>query len=113
MVDPVAVPDPAKGVPAKFRTGVALASLVAGILALILAFGGYQAIPFALLAIALGGVGWWATTQNPHLQGRYQAIAGVLIGVLALVTAILAGAGILERERSCYRDSGYTVCTDD
>lgn len=71
----------------KPRTGMAIASLVLGILALLTCWapiGSYAAVIMALLAVIFGIVGVRRTS------GRGMAIAGLILGGLALVVSVLA-----------------------
>ncbi len=70
----------------KPRTGMAIASLVLGILAILAAwfpFVSYAAVVMALLAVIFGVIGVRRTS------GRGMAIAGLILGGIALVASVL------------------------
>jgi hypothetical protein len=108
---PANVPDPSSGVAAKYRTGVSLASLIFGILAMVMSSTFRGALTFSLIAVVLGAIGWYATSRDPLRQGRYQALAGMAIGVLALVVASLSLGDDDDRGRVCTTNRvGETRC---
>jgi hypothetical protein len=59
-------------------SGMAVASLVLGIISLLLN-------PLAILAIIFGGVALSQTSHNPTLGGRGMAIAGLVLGIIVVV----------------------------
>lgn len=71
--------------------GLGVASMVCGILALLLSCCvPYLPIILAIVAIALGGVG---INKN---SGKNMAIAGLVCGVVSLIPGILLVAGVLS-----------------
>jgi uncharacterized protein (DUF1499 family) len=77
---------------AAFAAGPALAQLRAD--SAFVAFRIFLlALPFGLLALLFGCVGWWRTRPSTGRGGRASALAGVLLGALPLaVVAVLAGS---------------------
>ena len=84
--------------PASGRNGLAVASLVLGILSLPLCF---LFVP-ALLAVIFGIIALSQIKGNPGQAGRGQAIAGLILGGISLgfivVAIILAGSATWEFE---------------
>lgn len=83
----------------KPTSGLGVASLVTGIIALFSAFVpllNLLSFPFVLLAVIFGGVGIWQTVKGTK-GGKGIAIAGLVLGVLALVVTVAmyatAGSG--------------------
>lgn len=76
------------------ENGVATASLVLGVVALVLSWIpilGLVGVPLGLLAIGLGILGWvWAGRRG----GLGRAIAGITCGVIALLLAALVTAAL-------------------
>ena len=66
--------------------GLATASLVLGIIAIPLCF---LMIP-SILAVVFGGIGISRVKQNPAVGGRGKAIAGLVLGLVALAFMVLA-----------------------
>lgn len=83
----------------KPTSGLGVASLVTGIIALFSAFVpllNLLSFPFVLLAVIFGAVGIWQTVKGTK-GGKGIAIAGLVLGVLALVVTVAmyatAGSG--------------------
>jgi Domain of unknown function (DUF4190) len=68
------------------RNGLAVASLVLGIVSIPMCF---LFLP-ALLAVVFGGIALAQISSNPGQAGRGQAIAGLVLGGLSLALIILA-----------------------
>lgn len=70
--------------------GLAIASMVLGIIALVLSCLWYISIPCGLVGLILGGV-----ALAKHTRGKGMAIAGLVCSIIAigLVIIILAGLG--------------------
>lgn len=79
----------------KSTSGLAVAGLVCGIIALVSSFVpllNLLSFPFVLLAIIFGTVGVWQTVKGTK-GGKGIAIAGLVLGVIALlVTVVMYGA---------------------
>lgn len=74
--------------------GLAIASMVLGIIALVFFCFVYVSIPCGIIALILGGVS--IATKKP---GKGMAIAGLVCGILAIVIyviCLLVGASILS-----------------
>lgn len=82
------------------RNGLAVASLVLGILSIPLCF---VFLP-AVLAVVFGGIALGQIKSNPGQAGRGQAIAGLVLGAISLAIVLLAiaavGSATLEFETS-------------
>ncbi len=83
---------PTAGVPIAVppRTGVALASLICAIAGLVTSIVWLLSIPLGFIAVVLGAIGCAATSRAPERQGRYQAIAGLIVGGMALIVGLLS-----------------------
>ena len=80
-------PVPSPGFPQQTPSnGLATASLVLGIIAIPLCF---LMIP-SILAVVFGGIGISRVKQNPAVGGRGKAIAGLVLGLVALAFMVLA-----------------------
>ena len=75
-------PPPAPPQEIKRTSGMAIASLVMGILGFI--FG----LP-AALAVIFGGIALSETGKNPNIGGRGMAVAGLILGIIVLVGGLL------------------------
>jgi len=94
----------------KERTGMAVAALVLGILALLASpwpIGSYFAIVLAALAVIFGIIG------VRRRAGKGMAMTGLILGVLALAISIIAsifwtnvGADIIEISEQCIDETG-------
>ena len=94
----------------KPRTGMAITSLVLGIIAFILAWfplGSYLAVLLALLSVIFGII----AIRRP--AGKGMAVAGLILGGLALVISIIAsivytkiGADLIEITQQCIEETG-------
>jgi hypothetical protein len=82
------------------RNGLAVSSLVLGILSIPLCF---LFIP-AVLAIVFGGIALGQISSNPGQAGRGQAIAGLVLGGVSLaivaLAIVFAGSATFEFETS-------------
>jgi len=72
------------GQPAGTVSGLAIASLVCGILAFFV-----LGIVLGILAIIFGGVALSKIRKNPEVSGRGMAIAGLVLGIVATVVTAL------------------------
>ena len=62
----------------KGTNGFAITALILGIISLLLS-------PLSILAIIFGGVGIGQTGPNSNYKGRGMAIAGLVLGIVAIV----------------------------
>jgi hypothetical protein len=86
--EPPAIPPPMPIAPAASRTnGLAVASLVLGILALVLFFTIVFPIILGILAVIFGAIGWAKANQGADHKGL--AIAGLILGVMGIGAMIL------------------------
>lgn len=67
--------------------GLSIASMVLGIVSVVLFCISYVSIPCAILAIIFGIVG-------KKKGGRGMAIAGLVLGIIAIALYVLAAAGV-------------------
>ncbi len=76
---------------------LATVSLVVAVLGAVTTVTGVLAAPGAVLGLiaALFGVGGITATRQRHITGKGNAIIGVALGLLSLVTGALAVTGIL------------------
>ncbi|QJD81463.1 DUF4190 domain-containing protein [Spirosoma rhododendri] len=65
-------------------SGLAIASLVCGILAFFL-----LGIVLGILAIIFGGVALSKIRKNPEVSGRGMAVAGMILGIVATVVTVI------------------------
>ena len=81
--------------PATRTSGLAIGSLVTGILGIILSciFWPLGAI-LGLVALILGIVGLNETKKQPGVHGKEMAIIGIVLGALSLALAILVLIGV-------------------
>lgn len=70
------------------NSGFSIASLVLGIIAVILCCVAYISIPASILAIIFGCIG-------KNKGGRGMAIAGLVLGIIAIALYILMLVGVL------------------
>lgn len=85
--DPPAIP-PMPFAPAPQRTnGLAVASLMLGILAIVLFFTVVFPIILGILAVIFGAIGWAKANQGADHKGL--AIAGLICGILGIAAMIL------------------------
>jgi len=71
------------------NNGMCVASLVLGILALVLCWIPIIGLILALLAVILGGAGISAVNKNPALGGKGMGIAGLVMEIISLVPIVL------------------------
>jgi uncharacterized membrane protein YvbJ len=86
LVKTKAAPAPAAPAPAATRertSGMAVASLVLGILGFIFNL-------LAILAIIFGAIAISQTNKDPNLRGRGMAIAGLVLGIIGSIGWIIA-----------------------
>jgi uncharacterized membrane protein YvbJ len=85
MTQPASVPPPT--VATVRNSGLAIASLVLGIIGFIFNF-------LSILAIIFGAVAMNQTSKNPNLKGRGMAVTGLVLGIIVAVlwTIILVWA---------------------
>ena len=94
----------------KPTSGLAVAGLVMGIIALFSSFVpllNLLSFPFVLLAIIFSAIGLWQTAKKTK-GGRGLAVAGLVLGVLALLVtvAMYAAAGSSSEEHAAATDAG-------
>jgi hypothetical protein len=81
-------PSPPKG------SGLAIAAMVLGIVALVLSCFWFVSIPCAILAVVFGVIGK-SRADRGEASGRGMAIAGITCGIVALVIDLLIIAMII------------------
>lgn len=85
----------------KPTSGLAVAALVTGIIALVSSFVpllNLLSFPFVVLAIVFGAIGVWQTVKGTK-AGKGLAIAGLVLGVLGLlVTVVMYGGAAASSE---------------
>jgi len=81
---PAAAPAPAPVATGTRTSGMAIAALVMGIVGFIF-FG-----PLAILAIIFGAIGIGQTGKDPTLKGKGMAVAGLVLGIIAIAGWVLA-----------------------
>ena len=95
------------GPPVKAGNGLAVAGMVLGIIGIVFSFIPFLGVIFGvilgLLALIFGGVGL-ARSKDPARGGRGQAIAGIVLGILALVMVFVQGALINDAANELDRD---------
>jgi hypothetical protein len=76
---------------ARVRTsGLAIASLILGILSLVFCWAPYFiGVIMGVLAIVFGGVAMGQTGRDPALGGRGMAIAGLICGIIGVVIFVI------------------------
>lgn len=84
--EPQAGQSPA-GAPAQGTSGKAIASLVLGILGLLLA--GLLGLILAIIALFLGFGARKDIEARPGLGGNGMAVAGIVLGIIALILSII------------------------
>jgi len=72
-----------QGAPEQRTSGLAIASLVLGILGI------------SILAIIFGGIAISQTGKNPNLSGRGMAIAGFILGIVGIVVSFFVILAIM------------------
>jgi len=86
-------PGPAGGAPLypggpQQSQGLAIASMVLGIISLVTFCLWFVAIPMAILAIVLGGIHLQKVNKLPVQTGKGMAIAGLVCGLIAIAIAV-------------------------
>lgn len=80
--------------------GLAIASMVCGIIGIVTLCVAYLSIPLALLAIIFGGIMINANKTNPNKEGRGMAIAGLVLGIitigLIIILFFIAATGVSQ-----------------
>lgn len=76
-------------------SGLAIASLVMGILGFILMWIPILGFLLALLALIFGIIALTQINRTPAIRGKAMAIIGIILGVIALIFNILVVAGII------------------
>lgn len=99
----------------KPTSGMAVTSLVTGIIALISSFVpllNLLSFPFVLLAIIFGAIGLWQTVKGTK-GGKGLAVAGLVLGVLALlVTVVMYGSAASVADSSDATTDGAGSATE-
>jgi len=85
------------------KNGIATASLVLGILSIVLFLASWVAVILGILAIIFGVVAKNKIKEDPELPGASSAkaglvtgIIGVVLGVVVIVLAIMAAKALME-----------------
>ena len=99
--------DYAGGRPSQTTSGVAIASLVLGILAILTGCFGVG-ILLGIVAIILGGIGI-SKTGDPSVKGRGMAIAGLACGCVSIVLILPLMIGILVPSLNRAREAANRV----
>lgn len=73
----------------KETNGLAIASLICGILSIIFCFCCCWGIPFNILSIVFGIIALSQIKRQPSQTGRGMAIAGIVLGILSLLLGII------------------------
>lgn len=74
---------------ARRTSGIAIASLVCGILSLVLFWIPWLGFLLGVLAIIFGGVAIGQIRRDPNLGGRGMAIAGLVCGIIGVATWVI------------------------
>lgn len=93
----------------KPTSGMAVTALVLGIIALVSSFVpllNLLSFPFVLLSIIFGAIGVWQTVKGTK-GGKGLAIAGLALGILALVVTV-----VMYGSAASVADSGATATMD-
>lgn len=69
--------------------GLAISSLIIGIISLPFGFTVFVGIILGILAIILGALGNKKAKDEPNVGGKGMAIAGLVMGIISIVIAIL------------------------
>jgi hypothetical protein len=88
------------------RSGIAVAALVLGVLAIPLALTVYLGVIAGLIGLLLGLIGV-IRTRPGRATGRGMAIAGAVTGLIGLVMAIALGVLSLHTYRDCETRLGH------
>jgi hypothetical protein len=88
------------------RSGVAVAALVVGVLAIPLALTVYLGVLTGLLAALLGLIGLLRTRAG-RAAGRGMAVAGIVAGLVGLVLAVALGVYGMRTYRDCKAKLGH------
>jgi Domain of unknown function (DUF4190) len=94
------------------RSGVAVAALVFGVLAIPLALTVYLGLLCGLLGLLLGVIGLVRTRQGRAI-GRGMAVAGLIAGLVGLVLAASLGLYGLRTYRDCQAKLGHAPSSDE
>lgn len=73
--------------PQRAGSGLAVASMVLGICSIVFAFGGLVTLTMVILAVTFGG----KRVGHREIPGRGMAIAGLVCGLVGLLTYLLVG----------------------
>lgn len=76
--------------------GLAIASMVCGIVGIVFFCFWYLSIVLAILAIIFGAIFLNANKENEDKTGRGMAIAGLILGIITIGLVILVVAGLFS-----------------
>jgi hypothetical protein len=94
------------------RSGVAVAAVVLGVLAIPLALTVYLGALTGLLALLLGLIGLFRTRRG-RATGRGMAVAGLIAGLVGLVLAVSLGVYGMRTYRDCETRLGHSPSSDE
>ena len=79
-------------------SGLAIASMVMGILSIPLCFCQLLSGPLAVLAVIMAGISLASMSKDPLVGGKGMAIAGLVTGILSLSLTVLALVTTLDED---------------
>lgn len=90
LTPPPPPPPPASNAPqpqmvTERTSGLSMAALICGIIGLFMN-------PMSVVAIILGALGLSETSKDPSLKGRGMAVAGIVLGIVAVIVWIIVFA---------------------
>ncbi len=101
-------------------SGLAITALVLGLVGICVSFIpviGLIGIPVALAAIITGGIGLSQIGKNPGLGGKGMAVAGLILGIISLLLAILITVGLFQFakwfDEFCEENPDEPECQED
>jgi hypothetical protein len=88
-------------------SGLALGSMLVSFLALLSFCVFFVSLPLSIAAVVMGHLGYRAVQKNqPHLDGMWQAVTGLVIGYSAMFLSAAVGAFFLIGPQLFTRDGG-------
>jgi hypothetical protein len=92
------------------NNGMSIASLVLSLVNIIPCFWAFP-LP-ALLGVIFGFVGKGQIAKNPNAKGRGMAIAGIIVGIVFLIIAVIFWVYVSTSD-NCYRDGSTFRCVSN